>query len=371
MFLTKYFFPCLRFLLRRKKKQHIAALFIVECSIGMPRLFLLLFFYCFVAAQPTVWEYFAIFFLIFFSPCSSWFAPFCLCTFASSRSLPFSICLFFSLSRLPQGFTLTRTRRKGRRTAWPARRSPKIWFSTKIHCWAKWWNTYRRPTRWRGRAWRPPTNRAATARSTCPALAVSKNAPDLISRKHSKVQPLTVGAVTVPHLFRPIPWLSIHRLLLLFGILIFIIPSRTWRGKMGQPRMLYNVTPLTILCVSVLFSIRIGAERWCAVDRSWRDLAKLDRIPLEVARLDGYVVCAGLASFRSRSFKFIYLEEEVERRKEKRKMNKKSWLLPPLLLYLLSLVYHTMLFHSTLGLHGWLFHHFFFCASLLRRRLHL
>ena len=41
-------------------------------------------------------------------------------------------------------------------------------------------------------------------------------------------------------------------------------------------------------------------------------------------------------------------------------MNKKSWLLPPLLLYLLSLVYHTMLFHSTLGLHGWLFHHFFF-----------
>ena len=41
---------------------------------------------------------------------------------------------FFSLSRLPQGFTLTRTRRKGRRTAWPARRSPKIWFSTKIHC---------------------------------------------------------------------------------------------------------------------------------------------------------------------------------------------------------------------------------------------
>lgn len=98
----------------------------------------------------------------------------------------FFFCLY------PQGFTLTRTRQKETTTALPVRRSPKIWSSTKTHASARWWNTYRRSTRWRDRAWRPPTNKAATAPYTYPTLAASKNARDLISRKHSKVQPLSL-----------------------------------------------------------------------------------------------------------------------------------------------------------------------------------
>lgn len=109
-------------------------------------------------------------------------------------SSPLVLTLFVSAH--PQGFTPTRTQRKGTRAVCPALRSPKIWSSTRTYASARWWNTYRRPTRWRALALQPPTSKGATARFTCLMLAASRNARDLISRKHSKVPLIVLTAVT-------------------------------------------------------------------------------------------------------------------------------------------------------------------------------